>query len=158
MKNFTNTFEKSTKFETKEINCKQILHLMKWQVNWRLRVLFFFMWYFIRLLVIIYGQVHFLRNSKKCKALKLLKYVLFSKTGKKVLYLVFSFLETRESFQENVEKCEIFSETLKCLRSIHQRCSRKKAVLKSFAIFTGKHLCWILFLHSAWDTYALSIA
>ena len=30
--------------------------------------------------------------------------------------------------------------------SSHQRCSIKKAFLKNFAIFTGKHLCWSLFL------------
>ena len=28
----------------------------------------------------------------------------------------------------------------------HLRCSVKKVVLKNFAIFTGKHLCWSLFL------------
>ena len=28
----------------------------------------------------------------------------------------------------------------------HQRCSIKKAILKNFAIFTGKHLCWGLFI------------
>ena len=31
-------------------------------------------------------------------------------------------------------------------RSSHQRCSIKKAVLKNFARFTGKHLRWSLFL------------
>ena len=30
-------------------------------------------------------------------------------------------------------------------RSSHQRCSIKKVLLKNFAIFTGKHLCWRLF-------------
>ena len=32
------------------------------------------------------------------------------------------------------------------IRSSHRRCSVKKAVLKKFADFTGKHLCWNLFL------------
>ena len=32
------------------------------------------------------------------------------------------------------------------LRSSHLRCSTKKVVRKNFAIFTGKHLCWSLFL------------
>ena len=31
-------------------------------------------------------------------------------------------------------------------KSRHQRCSIKKAVLKNSGIFTGKHLCWSLFL------------
>ena len=31
-------------------------------------------------------------------------------------------------------------------RSSHRRCFVKKAVLKNFAIFAGKHLCWSLFL------------
>ena len=34
----------------------------------------------------------------------------------------------------------------KIVRSSHQRCSIKISVLKSFAIFTGKHLYWSLFL------------
>ena len=28
----------------------------------------------------------------------------------------------------------------------HRKCSIKKPVLKNFAVFTGKHLCWSLFL------------
>ena len=36
-------------------------------------------------------------------------------------------------------------EDIKC-RSSQRKCSIKKAVLKYFAIFTGKHLCWSLFL------------
>ena len=35
---------------------------------------------------------------------------------------------------------------LDLFRSSHQRCSVKKGVLKTFANFTGKHLCWSLFL------------
>ena len=31
-------------------------------------------------------------------------------------------------------------------RSSHRRCSVKKGVLKKFGNFTGKHLCWSLFL------------
>ena len=31
-------------------------------------------------------------------------------------------------------------------RSSHQRCSIKKLVLKNFRKFTGKHLCWSIFL------------
>ena len=32
------------------------------------------------------------------------------------------------------------------VKSSHQRCSVKKVVIKIFAIFLGKHLCWSLFL------------
>ena len=31
-------------------------------------------------------------------------------------------------------------------RSSHYRCSIKKAVLKNFVIFTGKHMCWSEYL------------
>ena len=31
-------------------------------------------------------------------------------------------------------------------KSSHRRCSIKEAVLKNFAVFTGKHLYWSLFL------------
>ena len=43
-----------------------------------------------------------------------------------------------------------FSEQLSFMtatyRSCHQSCSIKTAVLKNFAIFTWRHLCWSLFL------------
>ena len=32
-------------------------------------------------------------------------------------------------------------------RSSHQRCSLKKVFIKNFTKFTGKHLCWSLFLN-----------
>ena len=42
----------------------------------------------------------------------------------------------------------MYHELKKCLnfRSSHQRCSIKKAVLKNFAVFTGKYLRYGLFL------------
>ena len=42
----------------------------------------------------------------------------------------------------------MYHELKKCLncRSSHQRCSIEKAVLKNFAVFTGKHLLYGLFL------------
>ena len=40
----------------------------------------------------------------------------------------------------------VFSKFCKKSRSSHRSCSIKKAVLNNFAIFTGKHLCWSLFL------------
>ena len=36
---------------------------------------------------------------------------------------------------------------LSSFKSSHQRCSVKKGVLRSFATFTGKHLCQSLFFH-----------
>ena len=41
----------------------------------------------------------------------------------------------------------LHEEMLFCLlRSSHQKCSLKEGVLENFAISTGKHLCWSLFL------------
>ena len=40
----------------------------------------------------------------------------------------------------------IFSKFYKKFRDSYQRCSIKKAVLKSSAILNGKHLCWSFFL------------
>ena len=37
---------------------------------------------------------------------------------------------------------------LSLFRSSHRKCSVKKSVLKNFTNFTGKHLCWSLFLIS----------
>ena len=37
-------------------------------------------------------------------------------------------------------------EYLKVFRSSHLRCSIKKVVLKKLTNFSGKHLCWSLFL------------
>ena len=41
---------------------------------------------------------------------------------------------------------KVLNDTHVKTKSSQQRCSMKKAVLKNFAIFTGKHLCWSLFL------------
>ena len=35
-------------------------------------------------------------------------------------------------------------------RSSHQKASVKKAILKNFSIFLGKHLCWSLFSIKLW--------
>ena len=48
-----------------------------------------------------------------------------------------NFQNTRGSYAE---------EYLGPCKSRHRSCSRRKAVLKNFAIFTGKQLCWGLFL------------
>ena len=42
----------------------------------------------------------------------------------------------------------MYHKVKKCLnsRTSHQKCSLEKAVLKNFAIFTGKHLCQSLLL------------
>ena len=40
----------------------------------------------------------------------------------------------------------LFKFVFTLFRSSHRRCFIKKAVLKHFAIFTWKHLCWSLFL------------
>ena len=39
-----------------------------------------------------------------------------------------------------------FQINISCFRSSHPKCSIKRAFLKNFAIFTGKHPCWSLFL------------
>ena len=42
---------------------------------------------------------------------------------------------------------EILRNSSTIFRSSQWRCSIKKAILKHFAIFTGKHLCWDLFFN-----------
>ena len=64
---------------------------------------------------------------------------------------------SRSHFSFIFGKCSFFDKTLwdflhsltcfQKVRSCHWRCSgEKKVVLKTFANFTGKHLCWSLFL------------
>ena len=48
------------------------------------------------------------------------------------------------TFQLFIITCEI-----PCLRSSHQRCSVRKAVLRNFATFTGKHQCQRLFFRNS---------
>ena len=48
----------------------------------------------------------------------------------------------RASFRHTMNHRDL----LDLFRSSNQRCSVKKDVLKTFANFTGKHLCWSLFL------------
>ena len=43
-------------------------------------------------------------------------------------------------------KVKKIAEIVAKARSSHPRCSMKKAFLKYFAIFTGKHLCWSLLI------------
>ena len=43
------------------------------------------------------------------------------------------------------------------LRSSHLRCSIIKAVLKNFAIFTGKYLCWSFFLIKLQDSRPITL-
>ena len=50
----------------------------------------------------------------------------YSQSGNKINHVLFKFVFT-------------------LFRSSHRRCFIKKAVLKNFAIFTWKHLCWSLF-------------
>ena len=47
-----------------------------------------------------------------------------------------------ESF---IEKMVTFWDSIKKFKRSQQGCSIQKVVLKNFAIFTGKHLCWCLF-------------
>ena len=44
-------------------------------------------------------------------------------------------------------KSEILRNSSTIFGGSHQRCSIKKVVLKHFAIFTGKHLCWSVFFN-----------
>ena len=48
--------------------------------------------------------------------------------------------------------------TISSFRSSHQRCSRKKGVLRNFAKFTGKHLCQSLFFNKAADLSPATIS
>ena len=56
----------------------------------------------------------------------------------------------RSAINENeriLKKCLKFNFSfIMIARSSHQRCSEKKRVLKNFANFKGKHLCWSLIL------------
>ena len=52
----------------------------------------------------------------------------------------------------NICRIVLFLKKCRCshrrCRNIHRRCSVRKGVLKNFSNFTGKHLCWSLFLWS----------
>ena len=82
--------------------------------------------------------------------LKMFKNYFFLISWRIISEYVFKILFSRSSrFYKDV-----LSKTISCLpkrpedvfRSSHRKCSVKKDVLKTFANFTGKHLCWILFL------------
>ena len=59
------------------------------------------------------------------------------------IFLFYKFFCTNISQVE----LEILRNSSTIFRSSHWRCSIKKAVLKHFVIFTGKHLCWGLFFN-----------
>ena len=75
-----------------------------------------------------------------------------TKSNYKILNFVFQFLKNMKwhfgytdclILNPLAHKSIIIFGSNKCR---HLRCSVKKVVLKNFAIFTGKHLCWSLFL------------
>ena len=59
------------------------------------------------------------------------------------IFLFYKFFCTNISQVE----LEILRNSSTIFRSSHRRCSIKKAILKHFVIFTGKHLCWGLFFN-----------
>ena len=68
-----------------------------------------------------------------------------------VFFKFFKFFEWHQIAQ-NMAYCNTFQTNVPFLKplktkykSSHRRCSMQKAVLKNFAIFTGKQLLWILF-------------
>ena len=52
-------------------------------------------------------------------------------------------------FYKNKIKCEMEYSIRTFYKCSHPRCSLKKAVFKNLIIFTGKQLCWRLFLIKA---------
>ena len=82
---------------------------------------------------------------KKDKNWKTCNGVIFRNAAAKTKkYFLRNFWE--KLYREMIFFTVVFSKFCKKSRSSHQRCSIKKAVLNNFAIFTGKHLCQILFL------------
>ena len=66
---------------------------------------------------------------------------------KSVAYIkkrVNNFIKIFEEMLRSISEAATFLK--KIFRSSHQRCSVKIGVLKNFSNFTGKHLCWSLFL------------
>ena len=59
------------------------------------------------------------------------------------IFLIYKFCYANISHAE----LEILRNPSTIFRSSHWKCSIKKAILKHFVIFTGKHLCWGLFLN-----------
>ena len=60
-----------------------------------------------------------------------------------VLFLIKIGSTWRREIKEQTPKLTLLYRDRTIKRS-HQRCSIKKAVLKNFTIFTGKHMCWDL--------------
>ena len=67
---------------------------------------------------------------------------LFTKMVKSVNYLIIELIQLLVKFQTSMVLCSRFIMD----KSSQQRCPIKKVVLKNFATFVGKHLCWSLFL------------
>ena len=74
-----------------------------------------------------------------------LRYFMSSITTER-LYKSFSFINSSSKNISQVES-EILRNSSTIFRSSHRRRSIKKAILKHFVIFTGKHLCWGLFFN-----------
>ena len=60
-----------------------------------------------------------------------------------IKFLVISFIEKMILYMRRLQVKKV---EFKTVRRNHRRCSIKKAVLRNYAIFTGKHLCVSRFL------------
>ena len=75
----------------------------------------------------------------------------FHRTNRSQKIMRFSYIavfRTQSNLYDGAFSCafgrKIFSQ--KSFRSNNRKCSAKKSILKNFPNFTGKHLCWSLFL------------
>ena len=59
-----------------------------------------------------------------------------------MIFLTFFRTTNLENLRTIISEVSKIDGVFKTYISSHRRCSIKKSVLKNFAIFTGKHLCW----------------
>ena len=103
--------------------------------------------YFYKGSILMFEWVLFKERQKLWKTCKLLIFKNVAAKTKK--WFLRNFWENL--YWEMVFFTVIFSKLCKKLRSSHQRCSIKKDVLKTFVIFTRKHLCCSPFLIKSED-------
>ena len=112
---------------------KQILRFLRFHF-WNVALL----WKWLITVLCLKYPLIFLENNYKKSYLQFLFSVLVWKNGSSGKNIYCAFLHDNERPTQGLINT--------MLRSSHQMCSVKEAVLKNFAIFTGKHLCWSLFL------------
>ena len=98
---------------------------------------------------LLYDKIMFLSHQKVRKVANACSYAKERKSLliKRLFMVTLKSLLLLASMKKSPKSDEWLQNKCSFIRSSHRRCFVKKGVSKKFVKFTGKHLCWSLFLN-----------